>query len=83
MNLLTFDEQGRISKVSAYRYQGNTPDVCIRDVEGNGKPWIGIDGGLFRLVEKNGSLMREEISPLFRSLNGLYITDMLKRGNVF
>lgn len=83
VNLLTFDEQGRISKVSTYRYQGNTPDVCIRDVEGNGKPWIGIDGGLFRLVEKNGSLVREEVSPLFRSLNGLYITDMLKRGNVF
>ena len=83
VNLLTFDEQGHISKVCAYRYHGNTPDVSIRDVECNGKPWIGIDGGLFRLVEKNGQLVREEISPLFRSLNGLYITDMLKRGSVF
>ena len=83
VNLLSFDEQGHISKVCAYRYHGNTPDVSIRDVEGNGKPWIGIDGGLFRLVEKNGQLVREEISPLFRSLNGLYITDMLKRGSVF
>ena len=83
VNLLIFDEQGHVSKILVYHYQGNTPDVSIRDVEGNGKPWIGIDGGLFRLVEKNGNLMREEISPLFRSLNGLYITDMLKRGNVF
>ena len=56
VNLLTFDEQGRISKVSAYRYQGNTPDVCIRDVESNGKPWIGIDGGLFRQNDMEGSL---------------------------
>ena len=83
VNLLSFDEQGHISKVCTYRYHGNTPDVSIRDVEGNGKPWIGIDGGLFRLVEKNGQLIREEVSPLFRSLNGLYITDMLKRGSVF
>ena len=83
VNLLSFDDQGHISKVCVYRYQGNTPDVSIRDVEGNGKPWSGIDGGLYRLVEKNGTLVREEISPLFSSLNGLYITDMVKRGNVF
>ena len=83
VNLLSFDEQGHVSKMFVYHYKGNTPDVSIRDVEGNGKPWIGIDGGLYRLVEKNGTLVREEISTLFRSLNGLYITDMLKRGNVF
>ena len=80
-NLLEFDDQGRVSGIYAYRYRGNTPDVSIRDVEGNGKPWIGIDGGLYRLVEKNGNLVREEISPLFRSLDGLYITDMIRRGN--
>ena len=80
-NLLEFDDQGRVSGIYAYRYRGNTPDVSIRDVEGNGKPWIGIDGGLYRLVEKNGNLVREEISPLFRSLDGLFITDMIRRGN--
>ena len=80
-NLLEFDDQGRVSGIYTYRYQGNTPDVSIRDVEGNGKPWIGIDGGLYRLVEKNGNLVREEISPLFRSLDGLFITDMIRRGN--
>ena len=80
-NLLEFDDQGHVSGIYAYRYRGNTPDVSIRDVEGNGKPWIGIDGGLYRLVEKNGNLVREEISPLFRSLDGLYITDMIRRGN--
>ncbi|MBO7113411.1 MAG: hypothetical protein J6V75_05635 [Bacteroidaceae bacterium] len=82
VNLLTFDEQGHMTKIISYAYRGNTPDVSIRDVEGNGKPWIGIDGGLFRMVEKNGSLVREEISPQFRALNGLYITDMMKRDNV-
>ncbi len=82
VNMLTFDEQGHLSKICSYAYHGNTPDVSIRDVEGNGRPWIGIDGGLFRMVEKNGSLVREEISPQFRALNGLYITDMMKRDNV-
>ena len=82
VNMLTFDEQGHVAKIYSYAYHGNTPDVSIRDVEGNGRPWIGIDGGLFRMVEKNGTLVREEISPQFRVLNGLYITDMMKRDNV-
>lgn len=82
VNLLTFDEQGQIDNICSYRYHGNTPDVNMRDVEGNGKPWIGIDGGLYRLAMKNGQLVREEISPVLRALNGLYITDMIKRGNM-
>ena len=82
VHMLTFNEQGHVANICSYAYHGNTPDVSIRDVEGNGRPWIGIDGGLFRMVEKNGRLVREEISPQFRALNGLYITDMLKRDNV-
>lgn len=81
VNMLTFDEQGHVDKICSYAYHGNTPDVSIRDVEGNGRPWIGVDGGLFRMAEKNGKLVREEISPLFQALSGLYITDMMKRDN--
>ena len=81
VNQLTFNDKGKLEKICSYSYRGNTPDVNIRDVEGNGKPWIGIDGGLFRMVEKNGVLVREEISPLLRELNGLYVTDMMGRGN--
>ena len=80
--LLTFDEQGQINHVFTYRYVSNTPDICICDVEANGHPWIGIDHGLFRLTEKNGKLVREEISSLFRPLTDYYITDVMKRGNV-
>ena len=82
VNMLTFDEQGHVAKICSYAYHGNTPDVSIRDVEGNGRPWIGVDGGLFRMVEKNGRLVREEISPQFRALSSLYITDMMKRDNL-
>ena len=80
--LLTFDEEGKICHISNYQYRGNTPDICVSDVEGNGNPWIGIDFGLYRLTEKNGNLVREEISSVLRPLFGLYITDILKRGNV-
>ena len=82
VNLLTFDASGQVNQICSYKYRGNTPEISIRDVEGNGKPWIGIDGGLFRLAEKNGQLEREEISPELRALEGLFITDMLKRGNL-
>ena len=82
VNLITFDNEGDIVRISSYQYHENTPDISIRDIEGNGKPWIGIDGGLYRLVEKNGILTKEEISPLFNELRGLYFTDMLKRDNM-
>ena len=82
VNLISFDADGQISNVASYHYTGNTPDVSICDIEGNGKPWIGIDGGLYRMVEKDGKLVREEISSLLKPLYGLYVTDMLKRGNV-
>lgn len=77
---LAFDEQGVVTQDLSYSYVGNTPDICICDVEGNGKPWIGVDRGLYRLAENNGQLIREEISPLLRPLFGLYITDIIKRG---
>ena len=80
VHLLVFDAQGMVTQDLGYSYVGNTPDICICDVEGNGKPWIGVDRGLYRLVENNGRLVREEISPLLRSLFGLYITDILKQG---
>ena len=80
--LLTFDETGQVVQQSSYSYVGNTPDICICDVEGNGKPWIAIDRGLYRLVEKNGKLVCEEISAILRPLFGLYITDILKRGDI-
>ena len=81
-NMVSFDDKGEITGIRSYHYQSNTPDVNIRDIEGNGKPWIGIDGSLYRLAMKNGELVREEIAPEFRSFNGLYVTDMLKRGNM-
>ena len=81
VNLITFADNGKISHIASYQYRGNTPDICINDVEGNGRPWIGIDGGIYRLVEKEGKLVREEISTLLQPLFGLYITDMQKRGN--
>ena len=82
VTLLSFSEDGQIDHACSYRYIGNTPDVCLVDVDGNGKPWIGIDHGLYRLVEKNGQLVKEEISPQLHPLFDYYITDILKRGNV-
>lgn len=82
VNLISFTDDGSVNHISTYRYRGNTPDICICDVEQNGKPWIGIDNGLYRIVEKGGKLVREEISSILKPIYGLYITDILKRGNV-
>ena len=82
VSLITFDAQGQPDHVYNYPHSWRMLDIAICDVEGNGKPWIGIDGGLYRLVEKGGKLVREEISALLKPLEDHYITDILKRNNV-
>ena len=77
----TFDEKGRVGHVSRYHYVGNTPHVSIKDIEQNGSVWACVDGGLYRLTERNGELVREGISAVMSQLRGLYVTDMLKRGS--
>ena len=46
VNLITFGNEGDIVRISSYQYHENTPDISIRDIEGNGKPWIGIEGDI-------------------------------------
>lgn len=77
----TFDEAGHVARVSKCRYRGNTPDITICDIEHNGTVWINIDGGLYRLSESGGTLVRGDIAPAIGGLRGLYVTDLLKRGN--
>ena len=77
----TFDEAGRMAHVSKCHYRGNTPDVTISDIEHNGTVWINIDGGLYRLSESGSTLVRSDIAPAIAQLQGLYVTDLLKRGN--
>ena len=77
----TFDDVGRVAHVSRCHYRGNTPDVTISDIEHNGTVWINIDGGLYRLSQSGGTLVRGDIAPTFVQLQGLYVTDLLKRGN--
>lgn len=81
VSLVTFDAQGEVDQIYHYPHQWRMLDIAICDVEENGKPWIGIDGGLYRLVVKGGKLVREEISALLKPLQDHYITDILKRNN--
>ena len=82
VSLVTFRDQGEIDMIYSYPHQWRMLDMAICDIEANGKPWIGIDGGLYRLVEKDGKLLREEISSILKPLQDHYITDILKRNNV-
>ena len=77
----TFDEDGRVAHTSRCSYRGNTPDVTISDIEQNGTVWINIEGGLYRLSESGGALVRGDIAPVVGQLQGLYVTNLLKRGN--
>ncbi len=75
---LTFNDKGEVETYAAYHYVGNTPDICIVDVESNGNPWVSVDGGLYRLRQNGNSLVREEVDPVLRSLSICYITDIMQ-----
>ncbi len=82
ISLVTFTREGEIDKIYDYPHPWRMLDIAICDVEGNGKPWVGIEGGVFRLVVKNHQLVREEISAVLRSLQDRYVTAILKRNHV-
>ena len=77
----TFADNGSIDHISACHYRGNTPDITLIDVEQNGTVWINIDNGLYRLAEAGSQLVRKDLPPATRQLDGLYVTDLLKRDN--
>ena len=79
---ITLKEDGEVDHFCRYPYHGNTPDVIIHDIDGDGSAWLNIDGGLYRLREKDGKLVREEIDPAMQQLAGRFVTDVLKRQDV-
>ena len=74
-----FDAAGDIINIAKHSYTNNTPDVRIKDIYGDGSVWASIDGGIYRLVYKNGKIVRHEISPVLRNIHSAYISDYVKR----
>ncbi len=77
----TFDDSGDVVHIGSLHYIGNIPDICVKDIDDNGTVWACVDGGLYRLAERGGKLVREDIAPVMSQLRGLYVTDILKRGS--
>ena len=77
----TFQKDGKVAHISRCGYRGNTPGITLRDIEHNGSVWINIENGLYRLSESGETLVRKDIAPAAEQLQGLYVTDMLKRGS--
>ena len=78
----SFDEAGSVKHISCCGYRGNTPDITLCDIEQNGTVWINIENGLYRLTENGDKLVRKDVAPVMTQLQGHYVTDMMKRGNM-
>jgi len=76
----SFDEDGSISKCSKYRYTNNTQDIRIKDIDRDGSLWANIEGGLYKLAERNGKLVRMYIPFVSKHINANFITDIIQRG---
>ena len=77
-----FDEAGNVTGISRCRYQGNTPDITICDIENNGHVWVSTSLGLSRILVQGSSLKLSPIHASLQTLKGLYITDMLRQGSL-
>ena len=78
---IEFDSEGNIARMLDMPYRSNTPSVRLRDVDGNGKVWAAIDGGLYEQWAENGRLVKREVDKMLQPLYGYYITDFMRRGN--
>ena len=76
-----FDEEGNISGISRCRYQGNTPDITIRDVDNNGNVWVSTLLGISRLTAVGKTLKLTPIHTVLQKLKGLFVTDILRQGS--
>ncbi|MBO4659454.1 MAG: helix-turn-helix domain-containing protein [Prevotella sp.] len=80
IHCVAFHEDGSVKNIVSCPYIGNTPSVAIADIDGNGKVWASIDGGIFRMAAEGERIVRSEISPLLSRLNDLYVTALLRQG---
>lgn len=78
-----FAADGTVGQVLQYAYQGNTPDVFISDIDGDGTIWVAFGGSLMRLSVHEGKLLSNSISPLLQRLPVSFIIDVQKRDNKF
>lgn len=77
----TFDAEGDIAQMLSTSYVSNTPDITIKDVDGNGSVWVATGGTLQRLDVRGGRLRCSRISKRLESMPVNYITDVLKHHN--
>lgn len=78
---LSFDANGDIANVHSFNNVTNTPDVAIKDIDGDGSVWVASGGTLFRLAVKNGRLVKSQVASGLKTLPVDYISDLLKYGN--
>ena len=76
-----FDDRGDVSAISRCKYVGNTPDIAIRDIENTGSVWVSTSLGLSRLTVVGDRLEFTPIHTTLRSLQGLFVTDLLRQGS--
>ena len=74
---IQMDDRGDILKVIPYRYSSEKFDITIHDMEQNGTVWATIEGGLYRLKEKNGHIIRESISPAIQNISSSEVNDFV------
>ena len=84
---VSFMSDGTVADVLQYAYTGNTPDVFIGDIDGDGTVWVAFGGGLHRLSVvpskggAEGKLVLSSLSPLLQNLPVTFIVDVCKRDN--
>ncbi len=74
---IQMDDKGDVRKVIPYRYSSSKFSITISDMEQNGTVWATIEGGLYRLRENKGKIIRETISPAIHAIAASDINDFV------
>ena len=77
---LAFDDKGAVVEVAGTMYSSNTPEVNVRDVNGDGSLWLSSGGKLQQFVVRNSTVKAQPVSQALSALNNAYVTDILNWG---
>lgn len=79
---ITFDKDGQVNSLLTLPYREKAFDIAINDINGDGKPWVAIDGSIYQIVDHGHKLVREEVSPaLTQQIDGYFVTCLLRHGS--
>lgn len=73
---LRIDTSGNVSDIAKTSYSGNTPSICIVDVDNDGAMWAALGGKIMKLSPRGNAIVMDEVAEVLRDAAARFVTDI-------